>query len=96
MNLSELIRNSKTSIVDVRTTEEFTNSRVEGSVNIPLNLVPENIDTLKKMQPLVLCCAAGVRSGQATEFLKFNGLNQVYNGGSWQDVENMLNRQNEI
>ena len=91
MNLSELIRNSKTSIVDVRTSEEFTNSRVEGSVNIPLNLVPENIETLKKMQPLVLCCAAGVRSGQAMEFLKFNGLNQVYNGGSWQDVENMLN-----
>ena len=91
MNLSELIRNSKTSIVDVRTSEEFTNSRVEGSVNITLNLVPENIETLKKMQPLVLCCAAGVRSGQAMEFLKFNVLNQVYNGGSWQDVENMLN-----
>ena len=77
--------------MDVRTIEEFSNSSVEGSVNIPLNLVPENIKTLKKMQPLVLCCAAGVRSGQAMEFLKFNGLNQVYNGGSWQDVENMLN-----
>ena len=91
MNLSELIRNTKTSIVDVRTTEEFSNSKVERSVNIPLNLVPENIEILKKMQPLVLCCAAGVRSGQAMEFLKFNGLDQVYNGGSWQDVENMLN-----
>ena len=91
MDLIDLVRNRKTSIVDVRTTEEFSNSRVEGSVNIPLNLVPENIETLKKMQPLVLCCAAGVRSGQAMEFLKFNGLNQVYNGGSWQDVENMLN-----
>jgi len=91
MDLKDLVRNSETSIVDVRTTEEFSNSRVEGSVNIPLNLVPENIKTLKKMQPLVLCCAAGVRSGQAMEFLKFNGLNQVYNGGSWQDVENMLN-----
>ena len=91
MDLTDLVRNRKTSIVDVRTTEEFSNSRVEGSVNIPLNLVPENIKTLKKMQPLVLCCAAGVRSGQAMEFLKFNGLNQVYNGGSWQDVENMLN-----
>ena len=91
MDLTDLVRNSKTSIVDVRTSEEFSNSRVEGSVNIPLNLVPENIKTLKKMQPLVLCCAAGVRSGQALEFLKFNGLNQVYNGGSWQDVENMLN-----
>ena len=91
MDLTDLVRKRKTSIVDVRTTEEFSNSRVEGSVNIPLNLVPENIKTLKKMQPLVLCCAAGVRSGQAMEFLKFNGLNQVYNGGSWQDVENMLN-----
>ena len=91
MNLSELIRNTKTSIVDVRTTEEFSNSKVERSVNIPLNLVPKNIEILKKMQPLVLCCAAGVRSGQAMEFLKFNGLDQVYNGGSWQDVENMLN-----
>ena len=37
MNLSELIRDTKTSIVDVRTTEEFENSSVEGSVNIPLN-----------------------------------------------------------
>ena len=91
MNLSELIRNTKTSIVDVRTTEEFENSSVEGSVNIPLNLVPENIETLKKMQPLVLCCAAGARSGQAMDFLKINGLDKVFNGGSWQDVEKILN-----
>ena len=91
MNLSELIRDTKTSIVDVRTTEEFENSRVEGSVNIPLNLVPDNIETLKKMQPLVLCCAAGVRSGQAMEYLKINGLVKVYNGGSWQNVEKILN-----
>lgn len=91
MDLTDLVRNRKTSIVDVRTTEEFASSRVQGSVNIPLNLVPESIESLKKMQPLVLCCAAGVRSGQAVEFLKFNGLDRVYNGGSWQDVENMLN-----
>ena len=52
MNLSELIRNTKTSIVDVRTTKEFESSRVEGSINIPLNLIPENIETLKKMQRL--------------------------------------------
>ena len=91
MNLSDLVRNRETSIVDVRTTEEFANSRFEGSVNIPLNLIPDNVETLKKMQPLVLCCAAGVRSGQAMEFLKFNGLAQVYNGGSWQDVEKILN-----
>lgn len=90
MNLTELAKSSKTSIVDVRTFEEFKSSRIENSINIPLNLISENIETLKKMQPIVLCCAAGVRSGQAVEFLKFNGLDQVYNGGSWQDVDNMI------
>lgn len=90
MNLTELAKSSKTSIVDVRTTEEFKSSRIENSINIPLNLISENIETLKKMQPIVLCCAAGVRSGQAVEFLKLNGLDQVYNGGSWQDVDNMI------
>ena len=91
MNLTEIVRSKKTSIVDVRTKAEFSSCRLEGSINIPLNLIPENVEALKKMQPLVLCCAAGLRSGQAMEFLKFNGLKQVYNGGSWQDVENMLN-----
>tara|TARA_B100000780_G_scaffold273284_1_gene236625 strand:+ start:559 stop:837 length:279 start_codon:yes stop_codon:yes gene_type:complete len=91
MILTDLVRNSKTSIVDVRTIEEFADYRVEGSVNIPLNLVPDNIETLKKMQPLVLCCAAGIRSGQAMEFLKLNGLDKVYNGGSWQAVKKMIN-----
>lgn len=91
MNLTEIVRSKETSIVDVRTKGEFSSCRLEGSINIPLNLIPENVESLKKMQPLVLCCAAGLRSGQAMEFLKFNGLKQVYNGGSWQDVENMLN-----
>lgn len=91
MNLTEIVRSKETSIVDVRTKGEFSSCSLEGSINIPLNLIPENVEALKKMQPLVLCCAAGLRSGQAMEFLKFNGLKQVYNGGSWQDVENMLN-----
>jgi rhodanese-related sulfurtransferase len=42
------------------------------------------------MQPLVMCCAAGVRSEQAVQFLQSKGLKEVYNGGSWQNVQNML------
>ena len=91
MNLTDLVKSNEASIVDVRTTEEFASYRIESSINIPLNLVPENIENLKKMQPLILCCAAGIRSGQAMEFLKLNGFNQVYNGGSWQDVQIMIN-----
>ena len=90
MDLFKLINNKKTIIVDVRTSHEFSENRVESSINIPLNIIPEKIEELKKMQPIVMCCAAGIRSGQAVEFLKSNGFEEVYNGGSWNDVLNML------
>ena len=48
MNLTEILRSKETSIVDVRTKGEFSSSRLEGSINIPLNLIPENIEALKK------------------------------------------------
>jgi phage shock protein E len=90
MDLFKLINNKKTTIVDVRTLQEFSENRVESSINIPLNVIPEKIKELKEMQPIVMCCAAGIRSGQAVEFLKSNGFVEVFNGGSWNDVLNML------
>ena len=90
MDLFKLINNKKTTIVDVRTPQEFSENRVESSINIPLNVIPEKIKELKEMQPIVMCCAAGIRSGQAVEFLKSSGFVEVFNGGSWNDVLNML------
>ncbi|HOJ91754.1 MAG TPA: rhodanese-like domain-containing protein, partial [Saprospiraceae bacterium] len=52
----------------------------------PLQEIQQRIDELKDLkQPLVLCCASGNRSGQATQFLSQMGL-ECYNGGSWMDV----------
>jgi len=83
--ISEIIKSAATVIVDVRTPGEFMGGHVAGSINIPLNEIPGRIDELKKMGPLVLCCASGGRSGQATQFLKQNGI-ECLNGGSWLDV----------
>ena len=38
------------------------------------------------MQPLVLCCLSGGRSGQATDFLQAQGCDDVHNGGGWEMV----------
>tara|TARA_B100000674_G_C37591701_1_gene801132 strand:- start:286 stop:564 length:279 start_codon:yes stop_codon:yes gene_type:complete len=92
MNLKELINSDKVTIVDVRTDHEFAGGRVEDSINIPLNEIPNNIDKLKGMQPIVMCCAAGIRSGNAVNYLKQIGLEDVYNGGSWQQVQEMINK----
>ena len=53
MDIQDLINNKNTTIVDVRTEEEFSEGNVIGSLNIPLHEVMDRIEELKEMQPLV-------------------------------------------
>jgi phage shock protein E len=87
MNLSDIIKSESASIVDVRTPAEFMGGHVQGSINIPLQELPSRITELDAMhKPIIVCCASGNRSGQAEYFLRQNGIEEVYNGGSWLDV----------
>ncbi len=92
MNLTDLINSKEVTIVDVRTIPEFDGGSVAKAINIPLDQVPERVEELKAMQPMVMCCAAGIRSGQAVNYLNQMGLKEVYNGGSWQQVHQMLKK----
>lgn len=84
--IQNLIRENNCTIVDVRTPAEFTAGHAAGSVNIPLNEIPNRIEELRSLkQPLVLCCASGGRSGNATAYLSDTGFD-CYNAGSWLDV----------
>jgi len=86
MSLIEIIKEKEGTIVDVRTPMEFSGGNAEGSINIPLQELDKRIEELKSLkQPLVLCCASGGRSGQATQYLKQQGI-ECFNGGSWLDV----------
>lgn len=83
------MKNNKT-IIDVRTPMEFMGGHVTGSINIPLNEIPQRVEEIKKMgSPIILCCASGGRSGQATSFLRNMGIDCT-NGGSWLDVNGMV------
>ncbi len=74
-------------VVDVRTPEEFAEGHVPGSLNIPLSEVPQRVEEFRAMdKPLVLCCRSGVRSENATRYLQQQGITDVHNGGSWQQV----------
>ena len=84
------MKNTKT-IIDVRTPTEFAGGNVAGSINIPLNEIELHAVEIKQMQqPIVLCCASGMRSGQATAYLKNIGID-CENGGSWIDVNYTIN-----
>ena len=86
MNVEKIILNNEGTIVDVRTPEEFRGGHVAGSINIPLQEVASRLAELKSLKaPLVLCCASGGRSGQATNYLSNQGI-ECCNAGSWLDV----------
>ena len=78
-------------ILDVRTKMECITDKIEGSVNIPLNQIPHRVEDIRAMQPVVIYCAAGVRSAQAVSFLKQEGLTEVYDGGGIDDLRQKLN-----
>ena len=73
-------------IIDVRTTQEFVSGNVEGSLNIPLQELMNHIEEIKTLpEPIIFCCASGIRSEQATNYFKSLGFD-CSNGGSWRDV----------
>ncbi len=86
MNLEQIISDKAGTIIDVRTPGEFMGGHVAGSINIPLNEIPGQIEYLKQLEsPIIFCCASGNRSGQATQFAGMHGLSCL-NGGSWMTV----------
>lgn len=84
-NLSEVI-NSNTLLVDVREDFEFASGSVKGAINIPLSQLPNQINKFKGKENIVVFCRSGNRSSQAKSFLESKGINNVYNGGSVNDV----------
>lgn len=48
------MKNNKT-IIDVRTPMEFMGGHVTGSINIPLNEIPQRVEEIKKWEALSYC-----------------------------------------
>ena len=90
--IESILKKEKYNILDVRTKMECFIDNIEASVNIPLNQIPYCIEDVRAMQPVVIYCAAGVRSAQAVSFLKQEGLTEVYDGGGIDDLRQKLNK----
>lgn len=74
-------------LVDVRTPGEFASGSAEGAVNIPLDVVKDQISKFRNKKSIVVFCRSGNRSAMAKGTLERNGITNVLNGGS---VQNMI------
>jgi hypothetical protein len=77
-------------LVDVRTPSEFAEGHVKGSVNIPLDTIANNLQKFANKKNVIVFCRSGNRSGQAKVILENNGVKNVTNGGTWQDVNKFV------
>lgn len=86
--LTELIKDGAF-LVDVRTQNEYTQNACEGTVNIPLNLIENQLDKFKNKNHIIVFCRSGNRSSMAKYKLEKNGFSNVINGGTWNKIKSI-------
>lgn len=76
----ELYDKGQAIIIDVRTPEEFSQSHVQGAINIPVNEIVERIKDVEKNKNkvIIVYCKTGKRSKIAKKLLEEEGYNNIY------------------
>ena len=74
MNQGEIL-----TIIDVREAEEVAQGMIPGAIHIPLGQLPDKLDEIPQISPIILVCRSGNRSGKAYEFLEANGFHDMKN-----------------
>lgn len=78
-------------ILDVRSAGEYAGGHIKGSINISVDTLTNHLNKLKdKNQPIITCCASGIRSESAKSILESKGYTQVYNGGGWSSLQGKI------
>lgn len=78
-------------LVDVRSSGEFSTGSVNGAINIPLDQLRNQLGKLKGKKNIVVFCLSGNRSGQAKTILEQSNFKNVTNGGTWKNVNEVVN-----
>lgn len=74
-----LLEDSNTVLLDVRTEDEYYESSIKESLNIPLHELEERFSELEKNKTYITFCRSGIRSKAAALILLEKGIEKVYN-----------------
>ncbi len=78
-------------VLDVRSQQEWNLGHMENFKHIEFRDIKGKLDYLKALdKPIVAVCISGMRSGQVVEHLVREGIDAI-NGGSWQNVAELMN-----
>lgn len=89
-DLKKILAMSNVNLIDVRTVNEFQSGSVANAINIPMSEVTSRLEEMRELEPMVVFCKSGNRSGQVEAYLKQNGVKEIANGGGWLDLNKVL------
>ncbi len=74
-----LSRGENVRLIDVRTPAEVARGVIPEAENLPLHLIPLQVDDLPDAPKVVFYCRSGARSAQACVYMNTRGCEEVYN-----------------
>ncbi len=74
---NKLLESKPVQIVDVRTDEETAMEYIPNAKLIPMDTIPDNLNSFNKNEIYYIVCAGGVRSAKVVEYLEANGIDAV-------------------
>ena len=66
-------------LIDVRTADEFSNGKIPGAINIPVDEIRNRLNEIPIDQTIYIYCEAGLRGYLAQRILRQRGFNNVFN-----------------
>ena len=78
--LEILKTNSNAVLLDVRSSQEYIEGHIRGSINIPVyDIEKQAKNKLNKNSIIIVYCSAGIRSKRAIQILEKLGYDNLYN-----------------
>lgn len=74
---NKLFESKPVQIVDVRIDEETAMGYIPNAKLIPMDTIPDNLNSFNKNEIYYIVCAGGVRSAKVVEYLEANGIDAV-------------------
>ena len=95
LELKKMLKNKEVVLMDVREPYEVEICNIKGSLFIPMNEIPQNIEQLEKEKRYAVMCHSGVRSLYVSNYLNslgYSALNVVGGIERWATVvdKNMI------
>jgi rhodanese-related sulfurtransferase len=74
-------KDPRTFLVDVRTAEEFRAGAIPSAINVPYDVIQDNLPTTERSARIIVYCRSGNRSGVAARTLASLGFTNVLDFG---------------